>query len=283
MLSKLLFFIIIFAPNVWAQNVSFLGNQHTLIRLILGDGAGLGHQSAGMVTLRRLRELGFQGPVEIVLSDTADAPIRASKSQKYEALIPGFDPNGDDPQTLNTLLGELKVYSNYQFQLDKPKRVKVAIAVGTRGGRHLDFSHDLTHYYRADYVLKLAVRGPFGEYGPSYIQQSEDKVEVLQDVEDAAFFTLSSLAFNPAGSIDLIAQQSQEFPNFSADAPALMQIFKLRSEINLLAAYGLHNNGPLRLVRLISALSHFGALTFAKRGPPTSTARRNSHSAYESI
>lgn len=93
-------------------------SQQTLIRVYISNAPGLGHQSASVVVMRRLRQLGFAGTFEVIYNDNI--------AGKLNTLLPGFSPQQRDWQVLEDL--KIRAIAESQFrQLSSLPQVEIAI------------------------------------------------------------------------------------------------------------------------------------------------------------
>ncbi|RYZ98890.1 MAG: hypothetical protein EOP11_20105, partial [Proteobacteria bacterium] len=68
--------------------------QYPAVRVKMGVSPGNGHQDAARRMIERLRDLGFEGRVQLVYAD--------SNAEKLELLVPGFDKTKLDLQIVNS-------------------------------------------------------------------------------------------------------------------------------------------------------------------------------------
>jgi len=89
-------------PADAGARIKALLNRYPAVRVKMGPSPGSGHQQAGLRMIQRLRELGFQGRVQLIYNDSTGA--------KLGYLVPGFRQEELGLQTVDSpTLGKLEL------------------------------------------------------------------------------------------------------------------------------------------------------------------------------
>ncbi|HAM35152.1 MAG TPA: hypothetical protein DEB40_13675 [Elusimicrobia bacterium] len=182
------------------------------IRVYFAPAPGLGHQSATLAIVRRLRDLGFQGEIEGVYfdkywefpHDKRDVP------EKLAIIIPGFDPANKEDQKIPALGMTLRSFSRF---MQGSQRVAIAATGGLDFLKHLKeaFGVAQTNFaeiFNVDVFLRLFPKG-WQRYQSDAIWKNGDAEPLLVPMKEFHQFIYKladraaadeSLAFLPSGS-----------------------------------------------------------------------------------
>ncbi|MGE0614748.1 MAG: hypothetical protein AB7P04_03835 [Bacteriovoracia bacterium] len=111
-------------------------NTQTTIRVGISQAPGNGHQSASVILIKRLREIGYTGKIEAIYSEAKDG------REKLGFLLPGFNPKGPDVQHLDNL--NLDLITATEFLRSNPKPVPIGMSGALDAVA--DFDLETTHY-----------------------------------------------------------------------------------------------------------------------------------------
>ncbi len=93
------------------QLISYYNENFKIIRVVIPEAPGFGHQAASITMMRRLRQLGYTGKFEIIFEDMGET---ASKVKKLIPSLLAADIN-EIELVKDPLLGKISVESNYSF------------------------------------------------------------------------------------------------------------------------------------------------------------------------
>ncbi|MFA6093931.1 MAG: hypothetical protein WCU88_11600 [Elusimicrobiota bacterium] len=225
------------------------GQKH--IRVIVTWAPGNGHQSASVRLIRRLRELGFEGLIEVVYDDET---LKGEVRGKLASLLPGFDP-ALSVQEIET--GRLSAVALSVFDPKKSPKVQIAITGATDGYLSLQG-------YGAEYLLRLQpFEWPFSSIIYNDLSFSGD---IKVNLDEKGFFS-KGFRFNMEEKRDIPAfleSQMSLSPALKAKVAGLSALLdsKAAQTRELLPVYGLitggqssaGNAGVLKLHSTVSAL-----------------------------
>gem|GEM_PF-6166370 len=146
------------------------------IRIGITRGGGAGHQSAGVTVIERLRDLGYQGPIEVIY-DTEET------GEKLKMLIPPFggQKKGLIQKFDNLNLTFIKGGKNFEI----PKKLRVATDLQPLGIMGADDVATQPHHLN---VKSLLVLEPPGWINKPHLMISHENGQVtIQNLDDIRF------------------------------------------------------------------------------------------------
>ncbi len=209
---KIIALLLSFHRLAAAQTFDF--SEIPKIRVYISNAPGMGHQSASVIVMRRLRQLGFQGQFQVVYND--------SVANKLPTLLPGFKPSVQGPQSLPDLKIELISESQF-FAQTNIEQVPFAVT-----GADDNRSHLTPAKLRADAYLLME---PLG-WGDSYFFEGTNPPKVLTDIRSMGYY------FETDTSSDSIERslQALERDGFTEKAHGLQVL--LNADAKFGAIYG---------------------------------------------
>lgn len=146
-------------------------SQQKLIRVYISNAPGMGHQSASVVVMRRLRQLGFGGTFEVIYNDNI--------AGKLNTLIPGIDPQRKDWQDIKDQKIRAILESSFQNISNLPA-VDIAISGADDNWKNMTAEKLFSKNY-----LLLEPQG----WGNSFLfQEGVQSPKVIPGLENLGYF-----------------------------------------------------------------------------------------------
>ncbi len=205
---------------------------HEVIRLFVNSAPGYGHQAASVTVLKRLRQLGYEGRIELVYQQDTKA--------KLGNLLPGFNPRGKNVQTL-AALGVTAISAKAFLKHGGSRNVKLGIT-GAEDGYHYDVPTGVEQYLRLQ--PKSWARGSLWTKKTGFVDLDPEFRE-LGYVYDIP---------SPADPAAFVEQELSGTKRLARKAAGLSAVLAGQEGYELLPAYGLGENGVHKLRNLIGAV-----------------------------
>lgn len=211
--------------------------RYRIIRIGMTEATGNGHQAYAVTVMKRLRELGFKGRIEIFYSPGVN-------KKQLEYLLPGFKADGPDYQVLAGALGQVNVVRWDDSSGNLAAKYKYGkVALGVMGG---DDKSTKPSELNVDALIRVQPSG--WRRDPSIDYKENDKS-----------FGVGSLPTKVSApeikDFDaFLRAQLEHAPTLAAKIPGIRALIGNFGRVDTLAAYGLGFNGPKRLANLIVAI-----------------------------
>ncbi|MGE0763031.1 MAG: hypothetical protein AB7N80_07115 [Bdellovibrionales bacterium] len=193
-----------------------------IIRLVIDNSPGAGHQAASAMVYQRLRELGYQGQVEVLYA--------AATKERLGFLFPFFNSEGADDQNLPDL--KLRFVSMDYFQAAPERFTSVPLALAGAS----DHPHTSPAHYRA--AMLLMVQPWKWVYPPSLTIEAADvprRTQILDSIKNRPLIqNLPSLEVRES----FWSGQTGFNLDLSAKLPALRAMAEAVPRAELAPAYG---------------------------------------------
>jgi hypothetical protein len=179
-----------------------LKEQET-IRIFIARAPGNGHQGASVALMQRLQKLGFKGQFDVVYDDTPSAPGEndGSNPKKLKDLLPGFDPDNPDAQTIQPLGLDVKVRSLSQFQGESAPPVNFGLTGALDKNRSPEDILTKLKVDRFAQLQPLEWSSTDGERGIFYIHEGQEKFHELPELKDLGYIYDDTEPDDPEGMV----------------------------------------------------------------------------------
>ncbi|MDD5657979.1 MAG: hypothetical protein PHF00_12080, partial [Elusimicrobia bacterium] len=211
--------------------------QFATIRIGVDKAPGNGHQAVSITVARRLRQLGFEGRLEVV--------YHPETKDKLEYLLPGFDPAGPAIQELPAA-GVTAVSHDF---LDSGDFGRVPLGLLGAGDRS-------PQWLNVDRLLTIEAF----DWGPATLQFREERGKL--DASWKVNLGLRDLPLaldipNPEDADEFVSSRMSGAPELRAKVPGLVRIAESADRVETMAAYGLsYYDGWKKLLQLLRGALH---------------------------
>jgi len=208
------------------------------IRIGVQSASGFGHQSAAVAALEQVRDLGYDGPIQVVYDGGA-----ASKLPK---VLPGFLERGGPVQRLE-LDGKPVVCVHQEYFAKHPPKPDAGLLIGLVGA----CDRDGTGWLDKLSVDSAVVLQPF-DWGT----EEDRTIEVRGRRSEPLMLPSSSTYIYDVAGVDglggrraaiqaFVAHQARLDPSFRDRAPAMTAMLQgvQSGGLDLMPVYGLHQSG----------------------------------------
>ena len=217
--------------KIETQTLQFLNNYPEL-RIVVKDGTSPVHQAAAIALIKKLRQLGFQNPIELLYGP--------SLKQRLEFLLPPFSKEGGDPQFIADLKVTAKTLSG---RPQKP--VDLTILAST-------LEEDRAENFQSKVLLAMAPPR-WGEDPEIHIAGALWPT-TIRNIPDA--YPSRIKYSSPQNIREFLVQQFGHSEELAHKIDGLEALIKRHRSfrIRLLSAHGLDERGVDRFVTLLRAL-----------------------------
>ncbi len=226
-----------------APDIAFL-KRLKKIRVVFTHAPGLGHQTATLSIVRRLRDLGVKAPIEAIYHAVKGDP--QDLRLKLAQLMPEFDPHGPDDQRVPSLNMTLRSWDSFRRDRDD-------VVLGLTGGADKSIGN-FARQYRTEIFARLKPYG-WGDYEDELHVLESGKVSLLSYIDASSGH--GAFVYRPAqdqvGAAYVDALNPNNVP--AAKAAGLKVLLRELPKRDSLAAYGLHFFTPRALHRLLLGVS----------------------------
>lgn len=203
------------------------------IRVLSKDAGGNGHQAANVTLIKKLREIGYQGKIELL--------YEPSTKQRMEFLLPPFRADGPGCQTIRELDVDVCPFNERKSPDEYVRLAISAAADGLSQAAQLNVDYHVIVHPPNWGISRLAQRGVVENM---YIADARSEFpfqRVVNPVKDPVAF---------------IRAQMQHSQNLRAKVPGLEALFHTlaKGDTELLTAYGLSFEGEKPLASILQAL-----------------------------
>lgn len=159
------------------SQISTFLNQFDKLRIWIGASPSYGHTVASVLLIARLFELGYNNRVQAVYDDIFDPENMKSK---LAVLVPGFDPNDDDRQTVSVKNRPVEFISNTRFSVSAEDSVPLGLSGALDG---------TIEYARERLKVESYVQfQPLYYLESKFIVLSSDGTLVKKDMSDETYY-----------------------------------------------------------------------------------------------
>lgn len=210
--------------------LDLLRRQET-VRIFVDGAPGNGHQAASVGVVRRLRQLGYKGRLEVVYEHDVKA--------KLGYLLPGFNPRGSNSQTLASGVSAVSFK-----RFDKEPSLRRRVALGISGAGSFGMHPDLA----VDSLLRLQPQGWYGYYD---MRVGGKTIELPDSLREMGFvYDIAS----PADPAAFVRKEMSASGKLARKGRPLASILGGTDRYELLPAYGLGYDGVPKLTNLLKAI-----------------------------
>ena len=219
-----------------------------IIRVVLMSGPGFGHQSAGATVVTRLRQLGYNGHIQVVYY--GDGSLFPTTPSFLPTLFPYFAPSNGAEQNFP----DLNISFIARSSISKEPNDRVPLAITGAGDTDLQLSQ-----MNATLGLELHPLNWWGRNGFNRVSLSSNDPGGFHIYEKELLSDLKTLGYvfdlpNPQDLGEFVDSNLMANEGLVGKKLGLKAILSALNSIELLPVYGHHINKHWQLVRVVRAV-----------------------------